>query len=77
MRAAQKAKLNPIAQKHGWSLSWHDSLDGLHPDAEKFTLLLAHEFFDALPFHLLQVRASLISCCLYPRRYRRSRSVVL
>ncbi len=55
MRAAQKVKLGPIAQKNGWSLRWHDSIDDLRPNANKFTLLLAHEFFDALPFHLLQV----------------------
>ncbi|TBU50338.1 S-adenosyl-L-methionine-dependent methyltransferase [Dichomitus squalens] len=54
MRAAQEAKLGPIAQKNGWSLHWHDSVDDVTPDAEMFTLVLAHEFFDALPFHLLQ-----------------------
>ncbi|PIL35374.1 hypothetical protein GSI_02100 [Ganoderma sinense ZZ0214-1] len=54
MRAAQKLKLGPIAWKNGWSLSWHDSIDSLRPYADKFTLLLAHEFFDALPFHLLE-----------------------
>ncbi|KAI1797014.1 S-adenosyl-L-methionine-dependent methyltransferase [Ganoderma leucocontextum] len=54
MRAAQEAKLGPITQKNGWRLSWHDSVDGVRPDSDKFTLVVAHEFFDALPFHLLQ-----------------------
>ena len=56
MRATQEAKLGDFAQRNGWTLSWHDSVDQIAPDARMFTLVLAHEFFDALPFHLLQVR---------------------
>lgn len=66
MRAAQKTKLGPIVQKNGCGLNWHDSIDGLRPDADKFTLLLAHEFFDALPFHLLQVRVTLTGAVPIP-----------
>ena len=58
MRSAQQEKLGPIAQQNGWVLNWHDSVDGVPHDAAKFTLLVAHEFFDALPFHLLQVSSS-------------------
>ena len=56
MRAAQEAKLSFLAQTHGWTLHWHDGVDQVQHDDSKFTLALAHEFFDALPFHLLQVR---------------------
>ena len=56
MREAQESKLGPIARANGWSLDWHDTVEGVSHDAHKFTLVLAHEFFDALPFHLLQVR---------------------
>ncbi|RPD74986.1 DUF185-domain-containing protein [Lentinus tigrinus ALCF2SS1-7] len=54
MRSAQKVKLGPLAQSNGWNLSWHDAVDNIPHDASKFTLVVAHEFFDALPFHLLQ-----------------------
>ena len=55
MRAKQEQKLGDSVQRLGGSLSWHDSIDQISPDPQKFTLVLAHEFFDALPFHLLQV----------------------
>ncbi|KAI0635645.1 DUF185-domain-containing protein [Trametes polyzona] len=54
MRKAQESKLSFLAQTHGWKLHWHDSVDQVPHDDSKFTLILAHEFFDALPFHLLQ-----------------------
>ncbi|KAH9856636.1 DUF185-domain-containing protein [Lenzites betulinus] len=54
MRSAQETKLSFLAETHGWKLHWHDALDQVPHDNEKFTLALAHEFFDALPFHLLQ-----------------------
>ncbi|KAL7279010.1 hypothetical protein ACG7TL_006842 [Trametes sanguinea] len=54
MRAAQEAKLSSLVEQQGWKLHWHDGLDRVQPDSTKFTLALAHEFFDALPFHLLQ-----------------------
>ena len=66
MRAAQEVKLGPLAQKNGWTLKWHDSIDGLRPDTDKFTLVSAHEFFDALPFHLLQVRITLTGAVPIP-----------
>ncbi|OBZ72104.1 NADH dehydrogenase [ubiquinone] complex I, assembly factor 7 [Grifola frondosa] len=54
MQSAQGAKLFPMVRKNGWNLTWHSSVDDIRQDAEKYTLILAHEFFDALPFHLLQ-----------------------
>ncbi|KAI0701907.1 S-adenosyl-L-methionine-dependent methyltransferase [Cerioporus squamosus] len=54
MRSAQEAKLGPLAQSNGWNLTWRDAIDDIPHDASKFTLVVAHEFFDALPFHLLQ-----------------------
>ncbi|KAI9061060.1 DUF185-domain-containing protein [Trametes sanguinea] len=54
MRAAQEAKLSSLIEQQGWKVYWHDGLDRVQPDSTKFTLALAHEFFDALPFHLLQ-----------------------
>ncbi|KAH9945038.1 DUF185-domain-containing protein [Epithele typhae] len=54
MRTKQESKLTNITQKNGWRLHWHDELIEIKPDANKFTLLVAHEFFDALPFRLFQ-----------------------
>lgn len=55
MKALQKEKLGPLAAQTGRSLQWFDSLDDIPADSDKFTMIVAHEFFDALPFHLLQV----------------------
>ncbi|KAI8980089.1 DUF185-domain-containing protein [Trametes punicea] len=63
MRSAQEAKLSPLAERHSWRLHWHDALDQIKCDNSKFTLVLAHEFFDALPFHLLQVCVPIETDC--------------
>lgn len=59
MRSTQKTKLGSLSQTNGWALVWHDAVDSIPHDDSKFTLILAHEFFDALPFHLLQVREAI------------------
>ncbi|KAK1220837.1 hypothetical protein PQX77_016357 [Marasmius sp. AFHP31] len=50
MRAMQEARLG----EQGWDIHWHDSLDSISPSSEAYTMLVAHEFFDALPFHVLK-----------------------
>jgi NADH dehydrogenase [ubiquinone] 1 alpha subcomplex assembly factor 7 len=55
MRALQSQKLVPLSRKGGWELLWHDSIDDIPQDSDEYTMLLAHEFFDALPIHLLEV----------------------
>jgi hypothetical protein len=55
MRSVQRQKLLPLSQKDKWDLFWHDFIDDVPQDPGLFTLLLAHEFFDALPVHLLEV----------------------
>ncbi|KZV61295.1 DUF185-domain-containing protein [Peniophora sp. CONT] len=42
---------------HSKSISWHDSLESVPLDDNAYTMLIAHEFFDALPFHLLEKTA--------------------
>ncbi|KAH9928430.1 S-adenosyl-L-methionine-dependent methyltransferase [Amylocystis lapponica] len=54
MQAQQKDKLGTSCEANNWALSWHASIDDIPHDTTKFTLIIAHEFFDALPFHLLQ-----------------------
>ncbi|KAJ7822082.1 S-adenosyl-L-methionine-dependent methyltransferase [Mycena olivaceomarginata] len=44
-------------KKYGCTLEWHDSLDEIAPSEEEYTMLVAHEFFDALPFHTIEKKA--------------------
>lgn len=55
LRALQEKRLAPSAEKYGCTLEWHDSLDEIAPSEEEYTMLVAHEFFDALPFHTIEV----------------------
>ncbi|KAF9466590.1 S-adenosyl-L-methionine-dependent methyltransferase [Collybia nuda] len=36
------------------NLHWHDAVDEVPPAPDTYTMLVAHEFFDALPVHVLQ-----------------------
>ena len=56
LRAVQEQALKPFIEKFGWKIQWHDNLDALTPTDKQYTMILAHEFFDALPFHLIEVR---------------------
>jgi SAM-dependent MidA family methyltransferase len=55
LRSVQEQALKPLAEKFGWSIQWHDNLDAIVPKDEQYTMVLAHEFFDALPLHLIEV----------------------
>ena len=57
MQEIQNRTLQPIVKDQSWSLHWHDALGEISPDQDVYTMVLAHEFFDALPFHLLLVYA--------------------
>ncbi|KAI0044153.1 DUF185-domain-containing protein [Auriscalpium vulgare] len=54
LRKIQEQKLQPWVDKHDLQLHWHDSIDDVPSSGESYTMLVAHEFFDALPIHLLQ-----------------------
>ncbi|KAH9831576.1 DUF185-domain-containing protein [Rhodofomes roseus] len=54
MRQRQDENLSPLAFQHKWDLQWHTSIEEIPQDPSRFTLLVAHEFFDALPFNLIQ-----------------------
>ncbi|KAH9921907.1 S-adenosyl-L-methionine-dependent methyltransferase [Fomitopsis serialis] len=54
MQQRQDEKLSPLALKHKWDVQWHTSIEEVPHDPSRFTLLVAHEFFDALPFNLIQ-----------------------
>jgi NADH dehydrogenase [ubiquinone] 1 alpha subcomplex assembly factor 7 len=55
LRSVQEQALKPFAEMSGWNIQWHDSLDEIPPTDKQYTMVLAHEFFDALPFHLIEV----------------------
>ncbi|KAH9074340.1 putative S-adenosyl-L-methionine-dependent methyltransferase MidA, partial [Lactarius deliciosus] len=40
--------------KNGLRIHWHDSIDDVPAANGIYTMLVAHEFFDALPFHLIE-----------------------
>lgn len=65
MRRQQEEKLVPMATEQDWDAQWHTSLHEVPQDPTKFTLLVAHEFFDALPFNLIQVCPSTPCCSLH------------
>ncbi|KAJ6507775.1 S-adenosyl-L-methionine-dependent methyltransferase [Mycena vitilis] len=54
LRALQDARLSPAAGKYGCTLEWHDSVDQIRPTEDMYTMVVAHEFFDALPFHTIE-----------------------
>lgn len=54
MRALQNEKLD---QNRDWSLSWHDSIDEIPETSTEYTMIVAHEFFDALPINVLEVKS--------------------
>lgn len=51
MRANQKERLTFDDVK----VNWHNSINEISPSSEEYTMLVAHEFFDALPIHMVQV----------------------
>ncbi|KAJ3504155.1 hypothetical protein NLJ89_g8088 [Agrocybe chaxingu] len=52
MRALQDAKLT-CDSRPNVLLHWHDSISEI-PTTSEYTMLVAHEFFDALPIHVIQ-----------------------
>ncbi|KAG6837390.1 hypothetical protein H0H93_010549 [Arthromyces matolae] len=53
MRSIQEDKLRVFADSTGCELIWHDTLSSIKPSND-FTMIVAHEFFDALPFYSIQ-----------------------
>ncbi|KAJ7145109.1 S-adenosyl-L-methionine-dependent methyltransferase [Mycena crocata] len=54
LRALQKNRLSPSILKSRCTLEWHDSVDQISPSTDEYTMVIAHEFFDALPFHTIE-----------------------
>ncbi|KAG7451355.1 DUF185-domain-containing protein [Guyanagaster necrorhizus] len=54
MRALQNDNLLPFLKKGSWDLTWNESIDEIEPSSGVYTMLVAHEFFDALPVSMLE-----------------------
>lgn len=54
MQALQNDNLLSFSQKGGWDLAWNESIDEIEPSSGDYTMLVAHEFFDALPVSMLE-----------------------
>lgn len=54
MRVLQEEKLK-TPERGNVHLHWHNSISEIPTDTNEYTMLIAHEFFDALPIHVLQV----------------------
>ncbi|KAN0113582.1 DUF185 domain containing protein [Russula decolorans] len=54
LRAVQEEKLQAWGGKSSLELHWHDSIEDIPTTDGVYTMLVAHEFFDALPFHLVE-----------------------
>ena len=59
--AVQEKKLRGWGLNKGPELHWHESIDDIPASDGVYTMLVAHEFFDALPFHLIEVRHTFIT----------------
>lgn len=59
MKGMQQGTLQSVLQRFEGSsdvkLEWYDSVENIPRNEDVFTILVAHEFFDALPFHLIRV----------------------
>lgn len=54
MRTLQGSKLLSSVQNNSLKLVWYDALDEVPRSRDTYTMLVAHEFFDALPVHVIE-----------------------
>ena len=55
MRALQESKLRKASLEGDFEIIWHDAIEEIEPEEDVFTMLVAHEFFDALPVNVIEV----------------------
>lgn len=56
LRKVQEDKLSDLPSFGSLKLHFHNFLSEIPRSPSEYTILVAHEFFDALPIHVLQVR---------------------
>lgn len=54
MRALQESKLRKASQEGNFETLWHDAIEEIEHEEDVFTMLVAHEFFDALPVNVIE-----------------------
>ncbi|KAN0134488.1 S-adenosyl-L-methionine-dependent methyltransferase [Lactarius tabidus] len=54
LHAIQQKKLESWDGKNGLRIHWHNSIDDVPAANDICTMLVAHKFFDVLPFHLIE-----------------------
>ncbi|KAF8257464.1 S-adenosyl-L-methionine-dependent methyltransferase [Lactarius quietus] len=54
LRAVQQMKLEPWDGKNSLKIHWYDSIDDVPAANGIYTMLVTHEFFDSLRFHLIE-----------------------
>ncbi|KAJ7592848.1 S-adenosyl-L-methionine-dependent methyltransferase [Mycena floridula] len=54
MRSLQAEKLGEASRLEGFNLEWHEALEDVDLRSEEYTMVVAHEFFDAMPIHVLK-----------------------
>lgn len=67
LREMQLKKLHRFTVKkptkvYDFPMTWHDSIEEIleqEVDKDTYTVVIAHEFFDALPVHLIEVSINL------------------
>jgi len=55
MRNLQESKLRKASQDGNFEIVWHDAIEEIEHEEDVFTMLVAHEFFDALPVNVIEV----------------------
>lgn len=55
MRTLQEEKLRKVSQEGNFEIVWHDAIEEIEHEDDGFTMLVAHEFFDALPVNVIEV----------------------
>lgn len=75
LRVVQDTKLKQNAAS-SYELLWYNAIAEIPRNPSVYTMLVAHEFFDALPVHIIQVWSSHFQTTVQPLRVSRKQKPV-